>query len=202
MRNATIAVVHPTPTYRRGLATALAEEGFVVEEPADLLTWHPASDVSAAVLALMGAEEFRLLARLSVERPALGVVALVGTSSPSLAAEALTTGARTSVPEAATVADIVEAVKAAVDGKTLLPVSVARALASGSCGAPDGCISSREGEWLQLLASGMTTEQLADRVGYSQREMYRVLRRIYDRMGVKGRTAALVQAARWGLTDR
>jgi DNA-binding NarL/FixJ family response regulator len=55
--------------------------------------------------------------------------------------------------------------------------------------------------WLQALASGETVAELSLRLGYSEREMYRRLRRLYSRIGATGRTDALLRASRWGLLD-
>ncbi|MDQ3641282.1 MAG: hypothetical protein M3450_07420 [Actinomycetota bacterium] len=55
--------------------------------------------------------------------------------------------------------------------------------------------------WLQTLARGATVARLAGEVGYSEREMFRILSNLYQRMGVVSRTEALVQAAQWGLLE-
>ena len=56
-------------------------------------------------------------------------------------------------------------------------------------------------DWLRALAAGATVHQLAERIGYSEREMYRLLRAVYDRLGVPNRTQALVWATRQGILD-
>jgi DNA-binding NarL/FixJ family response regulator len=64
---------------------------------------------------------------------------------------------------------------------------------------PDGDIPSpREIDWLHQLAGGLTVGQLAARVGYSERMMFRLLRELYDRLQVKGRTEALMLARQRG----
>ena len=59
--------------------------------------------------------------------------------------------------------------------------------------------SAREIEWLQQLADGITVAQLADRTGYSERAMYRLLRGLYTELDVKTRTEALMLRACAGL---
>jgi DNA-binding CsgD family transcriptional regulator len=39
---------------------------------------------------------------------------------------------------------------------------------------------------------------VAERMGYSERAMYRLLRGLYERMGVKTRTEAVLKASRSG----
>ena len=48
------------------------------------------------------------------------------------------------------------------------------------------------------LAGGVTVAQLAAQVGYSERMMFRLLRELYDRLHVRGRTDALMLARERG----
>jgi DNA-binding CsgD family transcriptional regulator len=50
-----------------------------------------------------------------------------------------------------------------------------------------------------MMANGQTVGELARAVGYSEREMFRLLRSLYERMGVRNRTEALLKAAQSGL---
>ncbi len=52
--------------------------------------------------------------------------------------------------------------------------------------------------WLRFLASEETVADLAKRIGYSEREMYRRLRRLYSRVGASGRMGALLRVAPLG----
>ena len=60
-------------------------------------------------------------------------------------------------------------------------------------------LGARRVDRLQTMAKGRTVAQLARAVGYSEREMFRLLRQLYDRMGVRNRTEALLKAAQCGL---
>jgi hypothetical protein len=48
------------------------------------------------------------------------------------------------------------------------------------------------------LASGRTVSQLAEQSGYSERAMFRLLRKVYVRMQVRNRTEALLRARQQG----
>ena len=48
------------------------------------------------------------------------------------------------------------------------------------------------------LASGRIVSQLAERSGYSERAMFRLLRKVYVRMQVRNRTEALLRARQQG----
>jgi DNA-binding NarL/FixJ family response regulator len=62
-------------------------------------------------------------------------------------------------------------------------------------------LTSAQQTWLRRLASGMTIQELARQVGFSERETYRRLRQIYSAMGVRGRTEALILASASGLLE-
>jgi DNA-binding CsgD family transcriptional regulator len=51
--------------------------------------------------------------------------------------------------------------------------------------------SNRELDWLGQLAEGTTVAQLAERSGYSERAMFRLLRNLYNQLNVRNRTEAL-----------
>jgi DNA-binding NarL/FixJ family response regulator len=91
--------------------------------------------------------------------------------------------------------------EAAVQGTSLLPIEVVRILASPSeppAEAPPDMPTTREIEWLQQLASGITVTQLAGQAGYSERAMYRLLRTLYEKLKVRSRTEALMRARERG----
>lgn len=100
------------------------------------------------------------------------------------------------LPRSAPPAAVREAFEAAVQGRCILPIEVLRALTSSETGGgTDADVpSARDRDWLRQLAEGITVGQLAARVGYSERMMFRLLRDVYDRLQVKGRTEALLLA--------
>jgi DNA-binding CsgD family transcriptional regulator len=64
--------------------------------------------------------------------------------------------------------------------------------ASAACLAS---LTSREQEVLALVAEGKTNLQIADRLGLSPRTVQKHLEHIYDKVGVRSRTAAAIQLA-------
>jgi DNA-binding NarL/FixJ family response regulator len=94
------------------------------------------------------------------------------------------------------------ALEAGLNGLALLPVSMARRLVDRSVRqSKPQTLTSVQQTWLRLLASGMTIQELARQVGFSERETYRRLRQIYSAMGVRGRTEALILASASGLLE-
>ena len=98
------------------------------------------------------------------------------------------------------VAVIGEALRAAVAGLVALPRQIALAMSDR---VPEGStydwISREQGDWLVALAEGVTVGELADRIGWSERETFRMLGNLYRHLGVRNRTEAIIWATRHGL---
>ena len=62
-----------------------------------------------------------------------------------------------------------------------------------------GALTSREREVLTLLTRGLTNKHIAQRLCISPRTVSTHLTRIYSKLWVKSRTAAVVKTARLGL---
>jgi DNA-binding NarL/FixJ family response regulator len=138
----------------------------------------------------------RLRARVMTAAPGTPCVVLVREPTPERYREVLGSGA-TALPDSCTDADVVLAVGAAARSFACVPATVARALAGYDGARP--VITAQEASWLRALVDGVTVASLARTVGYSQREMYRVLGTLYERLGASNRTEALLRADRWGL---
>ena len=66
---------------------------------------------------------------------------------------------------------------------------------------PQAWITGDEAEWLRALADGATVAALAERIGYSERETFRMLGELYAKVGVRNRTEAIIWATRHGVLD-
>jgi DNA-binding NarL/FixJ family response regulator len=187
-----VTVIDHCPIYGHGLVRALEEAGYSAETAAE-----PGEDAGLTVAVVRSDEDRDRLA--SIEDEPL-VVAVVEDDSPQRYAEALAAGASAVVAEDAPVAAVVEALQAAMEGRTVLPIPVAQQLARR---AARDCppLSAEEIGWLRKLAHGIPVSQLAEESFHSERDMYRVLRRLYARIGVAGRAEAIVAATRWGFVD-
>ena len=95
---------------------------------------------------------------------------------------------------------IVAVAAAACHGAALLPLAVAARLSSApDIHRPGPVLTDEESRWLEALARGMTVARLADGAGFSERAMFRRLADLYTRLGVTGRSEAIVAAERLGL---
>jgi DNA-binding NarL/FixJ family response regulator len=62
-------------------------------------------------------------------------------------------------------------------------------------------VSAADRRVLRALGDGTTVAELADREAFSERDMYRQLQKIWLRLGVINRHAAMVRAVKLGLLD-
>lgn len=97
--------------------------------------------------------------------------------------------------------ELVAVVEAALSERSAIPRPILKAMAQT---APDdqdlsAWISHEDTSWLREMASGLTVIELADDCGYSERAMFRMLRDLNNRIGVRDRTGALLRAGRHGL---
>jgi DNA-binding NarL/FixJ family response regulator len=194
-----IAVRDPSPASRRGIELALSEAGYRVERPADLGRWAEESGARALLASCSTREEAQDMALLRARGADVVAVALLGDCSPAGYREVLETGVDSAVARDASLERIVEVVGAALHHRTVLPTDVALRLARRD--QPEAEIDDNQAGWLRALARGSTVEELAESAGYSERAMYRQLRRLYGLLGAGNRTEALLQALRRGLID-
>ncbi|WP_432497919.1 hypothetical protein [Kineococcus gypseus] len=198
--------VAPVPAH--GLVEALRQHGVdgttardlaALRDPLDGTT-GPAPQVDVvAVPAGTVAAAAGLLQRVAGRAPAL--VALLDDPAPASYAAALRAGARGAVHTGGPLGGVVAALCAAARGFTVLPGGVARALCLPLVGVRVPEVTTDERSWLRLLAAGVPVSELAARTSYSEREMYRLLGRTYQRLGASNRTEALLIAQRAGLLE-
>jgi DNA-binding NarL/FixJ family response regulator len=197
-----IAVCDPARSYRRGLGAAFAGAGYVVRDADEVRVQSVLTDLDVLLMTIRSADDWQVLRDILTVNSDLKVVALLVDPTPDRHAEALRAGAHGVVDWEAAPETIVDVVSASLDGKTLLSTSVAQAIASSGPGLYDPqWVTEDEIAWLRLLAGGATVQQLAEKIGYSERALYRMLHGLYGRMRVSNRTEAILQASRWGLLD-
>jgi DNA-binding NarL/FixJ family response regulator len=191
-----IAVSDPLPVFRHGLKAVLGSTVFDPEAPSDLVAWSRDEQPRLVFLTLQSAQDWSLLVELQKAATAVTVVAVLTDISTPTWVRAILSGAAAAVPRDAPPETIRRVFEAVMSGESLLPFDVVRALASGREPAAVNRerLEPREIEWLRGLATGATVAQLAERAGYSERAMFRLLRDLYSRMRVKNRTEALMRA--------
>lgn len=193
----TVAVVDAVPTYKLGLEAALAAAQLNVANPTNTRAWARTMREAAVVVTLRSAQDEELLHDLHVDRPERPLVAILTAVHSVSFRQALVMGAHAAVAWNCSPEEIVGVVRAALRGRALLPTDVVRSIALDNNSEPP--FSNAEKGWLDQLAQGIRVTQLARQTGYSEREMHRLLQRLYGRLGAASRSEALVKATRMGL---
>lgn len=192
-----VAVVDPLPLYRRGVATSLSEMGLETELPEDIWAWTVNGGPLTVLIGLCTPDDWRLLADLHSERPNVSVVALIDQQDTGSYLRALRSGAVCALPRATTAEALKEVLGALLNGKVVLPTEVVQTLIDAQwidTGPGATQPSADELSWLRALAEGSTVNRVAQRAGYSEREMFRRLRTLYTKLSASSRAEALINA--------
>jgi DNA-binding NarL/FixJ family response regulator len=190
-----IAVSDPLPLFRRGVMTVLGDAGFEPQSPEELLSWIREEQRPVVLLSLLSSDDWRLLARLREARADTMVIAVLADASTRSHVQAILGGAIAAVTRDALPDTVRKVFDAAVAGKSILPVEVVRGLTTLQLTQEEEWVPSpQEVGWLRELALGTTIARLADRAGYSERAMFRLLRELYIRIGARNRMEALIRA--------
>jgi DNA-binding NarL/FixJ family response regulator len=189
-----IAVVARDRLSRAGLVALLgAFDDLIVEEldVDDFLASRIRVMRPDAILCDGEAGDFRLL-------EAAGVVLL---DDPSLAVETLAAGARGILMRDASPQRIRAALIAASEGIIVIDDALATAVLQQSRPPYELVepLTARELEVMQLLASGRTNKEIAQRLGVTEHTVKFHVNSILGKLGVATRTEAVVHAARLGI---
>lgn len=190
-----LLIVDPLPAFRHGLALELQDLGLVLESTDDAVEWATGGTDRVLIVTLGEAEGDALFAMLTNEPSQARLICLMESLDVESFRMALASGAVAALPRTAPVHEIHDAIVRALErDEMILPVPIAHALAIH---ANDPTLPDRdERAWLQALEDGATVADVARRFSYSERQLYRRLHTLWDRMGVTTREEALQVAVR------
>ena len=196
-----IGIVAGTPTVQRGLASIVADAGYRPVLLTDLESWSPGTGGIGVIVVVRDENTQDSLRLFCDDHPHVAVVGIAPEASVGTLAEIIRLGATVAIGADDPPEHLIGALQNALQGLTLLPLEVARAMAARvpPPADPDAWITEEELDWLNSLTNGVIVPELAKSAGYSEREMFRVLQRMYRRIGVKNRTEAIVWATKNGL---
>lgn len=196
-----IGVYNAPPLYAIGLSAFLSSADYVLEEIIEPMTWINGQQSAAVLVTVNGSDSLDLVVELTADDTTV-VLTLVDELNAETVRASLRAGAKSAIPLGGRAEDVRLALDAAMAGKSVIPDGLARTMAyRDSSGSGDSQLGEQEVSWLRDMASGITVAAIGERYGYSEREMFRRLRRLYSRMGVRSRTEALLTAERWGLLE-
>ena len=148
---------------------------------------------------LDGLEATRYIVR---EYSATRVLVLTAHEGAEYVIPLLEAGATGYLPKTVSLNELLDAIRAASRGESVLPPSVASVVVQHLAGEAEPAtkeeLTSREMDVLRLLAEGLTNYQIARRLGLSTRTVEAHLTRIYAKLDVRSRTEAALLAQRKG----
>ncbi|MFF4276611.1 response regulator [Streptomyces sp. NPDC001536] len=152
-------------------------------------------DLRFAGSAVDGIEAVR---RLTAEAPAVPALMLTSFSGRTDVVRALEAGARGYVLKAGPPEELFRAVRGAAAGALALAPEVVGKLV-GQVVSPDVELTGREAEVVRLAAEGLSNRAIAQALFLSEATVKTHLVRIYRKLKVENRAAAVTEAARRGL---
>jgi DNA-binding NarL/FixJ family response regulator len=146
-----------------------------------------------AIVAVREPADESLIGKVGACRADIKLLVLAMSVSPAAAMALLSEGASGVLDAEAGFDALLGAVTALLAG---LVVLCPRGVTAVGASIPTQSLQLHEQQWLRSLVSGITVSQLADEAGYSERSMYRLLHKVYVRLGTRDRDAAIAEAAR------
>lgn len=184
----------PLPLFRLGTLAALGG-GRELSSVDELSAWLPYSRSAVLLVTVLGEDDeqaWSVIATLH-QHPGLRPVALLAPFTVTSAARALRAGAVHVAPRDASAAALRQVVEEVEGGVVRLSLDVLHATTAQLPHARSGAApTDEEIGWLRELGQGRTVASVAQASGLSERVLYRRLKALYRRLGVRNRTQALI----------
>jgi DNA-binding NarL/FixJ family response regulator len=199
-----VLLVDDHPVVREGLrgmlATAddlrvVAEAGGAAEAVAAVRAHAP--DVVLMDLRMPGGDGVEATARVLAQHPSVRVVVLTTYETDADILRAVEAGAAGYLLKDVSRAELAQAIRAAARGETVLAPSVAAKLVSRMRSPVE--LSRREIEVLRLVARGRTNAEIGRELLISEARVKTHLLRVFGKLGVSDRTAAVTAALAKGI---
>jgi len=165
-------------------------------------------DVAVLDISMPGLNGIEVTRRLSRECPSVMVVILSMHSDRRFVLEALRAGARGYLLKDSGFPEFLRAVRAVREGRIHLGSAVSEqvvrdylSLADAEEGSVFALLSAREREVLQLLAEGMSTKEIADRLNRSVKTVETHRKAVMDKLEIRNIAQLTKYAIREGLTS-
>lgn len=200
-----VVLVDDHTMLRQALRRALESEGVtVVGEAADgeegvRVALETRPDVVLMDVSMPNVDGIVATRRLLAAQSEMRVVMLTMHIDRDIFDSCLKAGAVGYVTKDSTVSEVVEAIRLAANGDRPMSPRLAEALLHEARRDTDGIISAREEEVLQLVADGLGTNEIGERLYISHRTVKNHLASIYDKLDARDRTQAVLMAVKMGI---
>lgn len=210
MNKVRVLIVDDHPVVREGLTGMLSGKRAgaldidVVGEAADgeealglFRRLHP--DVVLMDLRMPGMDGVEAIERIRKEAPEARILVLTTYDSDADIVRAVEAGASGYLMKDAPRADLFRAIEKVAQGESVLAPAVARRLMQRMRSPADETLSNREIEVLQLVARGRSNREIGKALHISTATVKTHLVRIFDKLDVNDRTAAVTVALERGI---
>jgi DNA-binding NarL/FixJ family response regulator len=207
-----VMVVDDQELFRNGLVGLLQERGIDVVGEAGLaaeavrLACDLAPDVVLMDLDMPGMSGIEATASLRAAAPLTNVLVLTVMTDDGVVLDALLAGASGYVLKDAPIAQILDGVRAAAQGESMISPRIASRLVrrlrrptAGETAVTGAELTPREREVLELLALGMDNQEIATALALSPHTIKNHVSSILMKLQVENRIQAAVRAVRGGL---
>jgi DNA-binding NarL/FixJ family response regulator len=201
----TVVLVDDHTMLRQGLRRALEGEGIkVVGEAADgdegvkvCLATKP--DVVLMDVSMPGTDGIDATRKLVGADNRMRVVMLTMHIDRDIIDRAIKAGAVGYLTKDASISEVLEAIRLAANGDRPMSPRLAAAMLTEALNDTEPIISQREEEVLQLVADGLGTTEIAERLYISQKTVKNHLASIYEKLDARDRTQAVLMAVKMGI---
>lgn len=208
-----VVIVDDHELFAQGLALLLGREwgGMFtvggqtsrVEEAADLAARCDA-DVAIVDLTMPPLGGVAAIRHIKARHPRTRILALSGTDDPELAQEALRAGADGFLPKTARPEALAGPLWTIAEGLKVIDGALLEVLLSNTRRPPAALLDRLTAQditlW-RLLATGMETADIADRMSVSERTAKRMVAALLNKLGVTNRIAAAALAGKFQILD-
>ena len=206
-----IVIADDHPIVREGLATVLGmeEDLEVVGEATNgveavSLARDLRPDVILMDLQMPEMDGVQAIREIKAQSPEIGIIILTTFDTDEYIFTGIEAGARGYLLKDSPPAQVLEAIRAVHRGDSLIQPSVAtrvldRVVQLAHGAAPEQVLSARETEVLQLISTGAANREIAAQLLIGESTVKTHVIHILNKLGVKGRTEAAVEAARRGI---